>query len=138
MIIDQPPGTGDAQLTLTQVLEITGALIVSTPQDVALLDAMKGVSMFQKVDVPILGLVENMSSFVCPHCQEETPIFDKGNAERAAGQHNIPFLGRIPIELAVREGGDNGAPVASTDKETPSTLAFKEIAQNLIDELEKL
>jgi ATP-binding protein involved in chromosome partitioning len=138
MIIDLPPGTGDAQLTLTQVLEITGAVIVSTPQDVALLDALKGVAMFQKVDVPILGLIENMSTFICPNCQHETPIFDTGNAQRAGGQHNIPFLGRIPIELAIREGGDNGAPVASAAEETPITKAFREIAEGLINQINDL
>ncbi len=138
MVIDLPPGTGDAQLTLTQVLEITGAVIVSTPQDVALLDALKGVAMFHKVDVPILGLVENMSGFVCPHCQEETPIFDKGNAQRASGQHNVPFLGRIPIELAIREGGDNGAPVAAGKEETATSKAFKDIAEAMINEINNL
>ena len=138
MIIDLPPGTGDAQLTLTQLLEITGAVIVSTPQDVALLDALKGVAMFQKVDVPILGLVENMSSFICPHCDQETPIFDKGNAERASGQHNIPFLGRIPLELSIREGGDSGAPVVTAKEETPSAAAFKTIAESLLSELNNL
>jgi len=138
MIIDLPPGTGDAQLTLSQVLEISGAVVVSTPQDVALLDAMKGIAMFEKVDVPILGLVENMSSFICPNCEHETPIFDKGNAEKASSQHNIPFLGSIPIELAVREGGDNGAPIATIDQETPSTLAFKHIANRVIEEVGKL
>ena len=137
MIIDLPPGTGDAQLTLTQLLALSGAVIVSTPQDVALLDALKGIAMFQKVDVPILGLVENMSSFVCPHCDQETPIFDKGNAQRASGQHNIPFLGRVPIELAVREGGDNGAPVASSNEDTAAAQSFNEIAKNLIAEIEK-
>ena len=138
MIIDLPPGTGDAQLTLSQLLEITGAVIVSTPQDVALLDAIKGVVMFQKVDVPVVGLVENMSAFVCPKCGEETPIFDKGNAQRAAGQHNIPFLGGIPIELAIREGGDSGAPLVIGKAETLGKAAFKTIAEALIEELEKL
>ncbi len=138
MVIDLPPGTGDAQLTLTQLLELTGAVIVSTPQDVALLDAVKGISMFQKVDVPILGLVENMSTFICPNCRHETPIFDSGNAERASGQHNIPFLGRIPIELAIREGGDNGAPVAIANEETPTTQAFKHIAETLVTEINNL
>jgi ATP-binding protein involved in chromosome partitioning len=138
MIIDLPPGTGDAQLTLTQLLEFSGAVIVSTPQDVALLDAIKGISMFQKVDVPILGMVENMSGFICPHCDKETPIFDKGNAQRASGQHNIPFLGRVPIELAVREGGDNGAPVASSGEDTISAQAFMDIAKSLVAEIEKL
>jgi ATP-binding protein involved in chromosome partitioning len=138
MIIDLPPGTGDAQLTLTQLLEFSGAVIVSTPQDVALLDAIKGIAMFQKVDVPILGIVENMSGFICPHCDKETPIFDKGNAQRASGQHNIPFLGKVPIELAVREGGDNGAPVATSNEDTIAAQAFNEIAKNLIAELEKM
>ena len=138
MVIDLPPGTGDAQLILTQLLELTGAVIVSTPQDVALLDALKGVAMFQKVDVPILGLVENMSTFICPNCEHETPIFDTGNAERASGQHNIPFLGRIPIELAIREGGDLGAPVASSQPDTPTAQSFKVIAEALIGEINGL
>ena len=138
MIIDLPPGTGDAQLTLTQVLTITGAVIVSTPQDVALLDAIKAVAMFQKVDVPMLGLVENMSAFVCPSCQTETPIFDKGNAQRAAGQNNIPFLGRIPIVTAVREGGDMGMPVTIADPDGPTAVAFREIAQNLLKRIDDL
>jgi ATP-binding protein involved in chromosome partitioning len=137
MIIDLPPGTGDAQLTLTQLLELAGAVIVSTPQDVALLDAIKAVAMFQKVDVPILGLVENMSAFICPKCGTETPIFDKGNAQRAAGQSNIPFLGRIPIEMAVREGGDLGTPVTISAPDSPTAVAFREIAQRLLQQLEQ-
>ncbi|MEE8396127.1 MAG: Mrp/NBP35 family ATP-binding protein [bacterium] len=138
MIIDLPPGTGDAQLTLSQVLEIAGAVIVSTPQDVALLDALKGIAMFKQVDVPVLGLVENMSTFICPNCSHETAIFDQGNAQRAAGQHNIPFLGAIPIEVAIREGGDNGTPVATAKEETPTTKAFQTIADNLIEQLGRL
>jgi len=138
MIIDLPPGTGDTQLTLTQLTEIAGAVIVSTPQDVALLDAIKSVAMFQKVDVPVVGLIENMSAFICPHCLTETPIFDKGNAERASGQNNIPFLGRIPIELAIREGGDLGKPVCASQPESKSAKAFQGIAENLVRELERL
>ncbi|MBI4081016.1 MAG: Mrp/NBP35 family ATP-binding protein [Candidatus Lambdaproteobacteria bacterium] len=137
-VIDLPPGTGDTQLTLSQVCEITGAVIVSTPQDVALLDAIKGVAMFQKVDIPVVGLIENMSSFICPHCNKETPIFDVGNAKKAATQHGIPFLGRIPIELAIREGGDAGVPVATAKAATPSKLAFEEIAKNLMEALKNL
>jgi ATP-binding protein involved in chromosome partitioning len=136
MIIDLPPGTGDAQLTLSQLLELAGAVIVSTPQDVALLDAIKAVAMFQKVDVPVLGLVENMSAFICPKCGTETPIFDKGNAQRASGQNNIPFLGRIPIEMAIREGGDSGAPICASAPDSPTGAAFKTIATNLIKQLE--
>jgi ATP-binding protein involved in chromosome partitioning len=135
MVIDLPPGTGDAQLTLSQLLTLTGSVIVSTPQDVALLDAIKAVAMFQKVDVPVLGLVENMSAFICPSCGTETPIFAKGNAQRAAGQNNIPFLGRIPIELAVREGGDLGAPIVTSTPDSLSTQAFRTIAERLIEEI---
>ena len=137
MIIDLPPGTGDAQLTLSQLLELAGAVIVSTPQDVALLDAIKAVSMFQKVDVPVIGLIENMSAFVCPKCGTETPIFDKGNAQRAASQNNIPFLGRIPIEQAVREGGDLGAPVTHSAPDSATAVIFREIAQRLMDSIEQ-
>lgn len=137
-IIDMPPGTGDAQLTLSQVVEITGAVIVSTPQDVALLDAIKAVSMFQKVEIPVLGMVENMSSFVCPSCKTESAIFDTGKAEVAAGQNNIPFLGRIPIEISIREGGDLGKPVAALKETGPSAEAFRQIATRLIEQVEKL
>jgi ATP-binding protein involved in chromosome partitioning len=138
MVIDLPPGTGDAQLTISQICEVAGAVIVSTPQDVALLDAIKGVSMFQKVDIPIVGLVENMSSFICPHCHQETPIFSKGTAQKASSQYNIPFLGRIPLDLAIREGGDNGLPVASGDEDSPSARAFREVTEALLRELERL
>jgi ATP-binding protein involved in chromosome partitioning len=138
MIIDMPPGTGDAQLTITQMTELAGAVIVSTPQDVALLDALKGVSMFEKVDVPVLGLVENMSAFICPKCGHESPIFDKGNAEKAAGQNNVPFLGRVPIEVAIREGGDSGAPISTGSPDTPAAQAFRHIADAMLARLEAL
>ncbi|MCH8843463.1 MAG: Mrp/NBP35 family ATP-binding protein [SAR324 cluster bacterium] len=138
MVIDLPPGTGDAQLTMSQLCDVAGAVIVSTPQDVALLDAIKGVSMFQKVDIPIIGLVENMSSFICPHCSQETPIFSKGNAQKAAGQYNIPFLGRIPIELAIREGSDNGVPVSTLDEDSTAAQAFRSITETMLRELEAL
>ena len=132
MIIDMPPGTGDAQLTISQVLELAGAIVVSTPQDVALLDAMKGVTMFNKVEVPILGVVENMSTFICPSCETETAIFDTGNAKNAAEEASIPFLGAIPIEPSIREGGDTGKPVCIAREENATTQAFKTIAENLI------
>ena len=138
MVIDLPPGTGYAQLTMSQLCDVAGAVIVSTPQDVALLDAIKGVSMFQKVDIPIIGLVENMSSFICPHCSQETPIFSKGNAQKAAGQYNIPFLGRIPIELAIREGSDNGVPVSTLDEDSTAAQAFRSITETMLRELEAL
>lgn len=138
MVLDMPPGTGDAQLTISQLCEVAGAVIVSTPQDVALLDAIKGVAMFQKVDIPIIGLIENMSSFICPNCSHETPIFSKGSAEKASGQYNVPFLGRIPIELAIREGGDNGIPVATQDGDSPSAHAFDEVTTRMLEELERM
>jgi len=137
MIIDLPPGTGDAQLTLSQVLELAGAIVVSTPQDVALLDAMKGVTMFRKVEVPILGVIENMSTFICPSCGEDTPIFDTGKAKIAADEAQIPFLGAIPIEKSIREGGDSGVPIASAREDSPTSIAFRTIAQNMIDALNK-
>jgi ATP-binding protein involved in chromosome partitioning len=138
MVLDLPPGTGDAQLTISQICEVAGAVIVSTPQDVALLDAIKGVSMFQKVDIPVIGLIENMSSFICPNCHHETPIFSKGTAQKASGQYNIPFLGRIPIELAIREGGDNGIPVAALGDASPSARAFREVTEAMLRELGKM
>ncbi len=138
MVLDMPPGTGDAQLTISQLCEVAGAVIVSTPQDVALLDAIKGVAMFQKVDIPIIGLIENMSSFICPNCSHETPIFSKGSAEKASGQYNVPFLGRIPIELAIREGGDSGIPVATRDGDSPSARAFDEVTTRMLEELERM
>ena len=138
MIVDMPPGTGDAQLTLSQLTEIAGAVIVSTPQDVALLDALKGIAMFEKVDVPVLGLVENMSAFICPSCGHESPIFDKGNAEKASGQNNIPFLGRVPIEVSIREGGDSGAPITTGSDDTSAAQAFRNIAENMLASLDNL
>ena len=111
MVIDLPPGTGDAQLTLCQKVPLSGAVIVSTPQDVALIDARKGLAMFEKVNVPVLGVIENMSSFVCPHCGESTDIFKRGGAERTASELGCVFLGSVPLDPAITRGGDAGAPV---------------------------
>ncbi|MBF0350414.1 MAG: Mrp/NBP35 family ATP-binding protein [SAR324 cluster bacterium] len=138
MILDLPPGTGDAQLTISQLCEVSGAVIVSTPQDVALLDAVKAVHMFTKVDISILGIVENMSMFVCPHCQKETPIFSTHGAEATSKKMNVPFLGGIPIDLAIRQGGDEGKPVMATDVSHVATESFKNIALNVIKSLEAL
>ncbi len=136
MLIDLPPGTGDTQLSISQLCEIAGAVIVSTPQDVALLDAMKAVNMFSKVDIDILGVIENMSHFVCPHCQKTTAIFSQNGAENASKKLEAPFLGAIPIELEVREGGDSGKPLMIRKLDSPATLAFREIADNLVHSLE--
>ncbi|MFH1009775.1 MAG: Mrp/NBP35 family ATP-binding protein [bacterium] len=111
LVVDLPPGTGDAQMTLSQRVELSGVIIVSTPQDLALIDARKGVRMFQTMDVPVLGVLENMSTFVCPHCGTMTPIFGEGGAERAAREMGVPFLGRVPILPMLREVGDAGTPL---------------------------
>jgi len=124
MIIDLPPGTGDAQLSLSQLCEITGAIIVSTPQDVALIDAIKAAKMFGKVEIDILGIIENMSFFTCPKCGEETPIFSRYGAEEASKKLEAPFLGAIPIEVQVRKGGDEGKPIMAGNVNSPATVAF--------------
>ena len=136
MIIDMPPGTGDAQLSLSQLCELTGAIIVSTPQDVALIDAVKAAQMFSKVEIDILGIVENMSFFTCPKCGEETPIFSQHGAEEASKKLEAPFLGAIPIELQVRIGGDEGKPLMASKLDSPATTAFNNIADNLVKVLE--
>ncbi len=135
LLIDMPPGTGDAQLTLSQRVPLTGAVIVSTPQDIALLDARRGISMFRKVEVPVLGLVENMSVFVCPHCGESTHIFGSGGARAEAERLGAPFLGEAPLALELRERCDAGTPAAADDA-SPSGRAFREIAARLWQEVE--
>ncbi len=130
-IVDMPPGTGDAQLTMTQSVQLSGAVIVTTPQDVALGDAMRGLAMFQQMHVPILGMVENMSYFVCPHCGIRTEIFDHGNAEREAKRRNLNFLGEIPLDTAVRIGGDTGVPIVISDPDSPVSQALKAAARNM-------
>ncbi len=137
MIIDLPPGTGDVQLSLSQLCEITGAVIVSTPQDVALIDAIKAAQMFKKVEIEVLGIVENMSFFACPKCGEETPIFSRHGAENTCSQIETQFLGAIPIEIDVRKGGDEGKPLMSGNLESPATNAFNNIADNLVRVLEE-
>jgi ATP-binding protein involved in chromosome partitioning len=133
LLIDLPPGTGDAQLTLTQLVPICGAVTVTTPQEVALHDVRKGMMMFQKVNVPLLGIIENMSFFVCGHCGERTEIFSHGGGERAAEKLGIPFLGRIPIDPAIRAGGDSGMPIVVANPASPQAAAFREIAAKLVD-----
>jgi ATP-binding protein involved in chromosome partitioning len=135
LLIDLPPGTGDAQLTLTQLVPLTGAITVTTPQEVALHDVRKGMMMFQKVNVPLLGIVENMSYFLCGHCGERTEIFSHGGGERAAAKLGVPFLGRIPIDPAIRDGGDSGRPIVVADPASPQSAVFKDIAQKIIAEV---
>ena len=136
MIIDMPPGTGDAQLSLSQLCELTGTVIVSTPQDVALIDAIKAAQMFGKVEIDILGIIENMSFFACPKCGEETPIFSQHGAEEASKKIQAPFLGAVPIEVNVRKGGDEGKPLMASNLNSPASVAFKNIADNLLKVLE--
>ena len=131
LVVDLPPGTGDASISLAQLVPLSGVVIVSTPQDVALLDATKSLAMFQKLEAPILGIVENMSYFICPHCNERVEIFGHGGAERAAEQLSVPFLGRIPINSAIREGGDQGVPILRADPESLESEAFRDVARQV-------
>jgi ATP-binding protein involved in chromosome partitioning len=135
LVVDMPPGTGDAQLTLSQKVRLSGAVIVTTPQDVALADAIKGVAMFRKVGVPILGLVENMSFFHCPHCGKSADVFGHGGGRREAARLEAPFLGEVPLDAAIREGGDAGRPVVSTDPTSPLSAAFLEVADKVLHAL---
>jgi ATP-binding protein involved in chromosome partitioning len=130
LIIDLPPGTGDIQLTLCQRTHLTGALVVSTPQDVALLDARKALDMFQKLKTPVLGLIENMSTFCCPNCGHVTPIFGHGGVAAEAAKLDLPFLGELPLALDVRVAGDSGTPIAATD--SPLAAPYAALAQRLI------
>jgi ATP-binding protein involved in chromosome partitioning len=135
LLIDLPPGTGDAQLTLSQLVPLAGAITVTTPQEVALYDVRKGMMMFQKVNVPLLGIIENMSYFVCSHCGERTEIFSYGGGERAAEKLGVPFLGRIPIDPAIRDGGDTGHPIVIAQPTSPQAKAFRDIAAKLMERL---
>jgi len=129
LVIDLPPGTGDVQLTLVQTIPLSGAIIVTTPQDVALADAIKGLQMFREVKTLVLGIVENMSYFVCPHCGHVAEIFGSGGGERVANKYGVPLLGQIPIDPAVREGGDRGVPVVVGQPGSSTAQAFREAAR---------
>jgi ATP-binding protein involved in chromosome partitioning len=131
LFIDMPPGTGDVQLTLSQIIPLTGAVLVTTPQEVALSDVRKAAAMFKKVNVPILGVVENMSFFNCPHCGERAEIFSHGGGSRAAGDFDAPFLGEIPLDMQLRKGGDEGRPSVIHDPESAPATVFRDMAQKL-------
>jgi ATP-binding protein involved in chromosome partitioning len=137
LVLDMPPGTGDAQLTITQRVALAGAVIVSTPQDIALIDARKAIAMFQKVKVPILGIVENMSMFVCANCGHEHPIFGHGGARATAEALGMPFLGEIPLVPAIRELSDLGTPVTVAVPDGPEAAAFQEVAAKVASALER-
>ncbi|HSP33061.1 MAG TPA: Mrp/NBP35 family ATP-binding protein, partial [Thermoanaerobaculia bacterium] len=136
MVIDLPPGTGDAQLTLTQKVPLSGAVIVTTPQDVALIDARKGLAMFRKVNVPVLGIIENMSYFICRHCGEREEIFGHGGGRKTADLLGVPFLGEVPIDPKVVIGGDSGEPIVVMDPQSPAAQAFTECARLIVAQVE--
>ena len=135
MVVDMPPGTGDAQLTMAQQVPLKGAVIVSTPQDLALIDARRGIAMFRRVNVPVLGIVENMSYFECPECGTRSDIFGHGGARREAKRLGVPFLGEVPLHMTIREKSDAGLPVVATEPDGPHAKAYCEIAARVRDQL---
>ena len=135
LVVDLPPGTGDAQLTMAQRVPLAGAVIVSTPQDIALLDARKALNMFRKVDVPVLGIVENMSYFACPHCGERSDIFSHGGARETADKYGVAFLGEIPLNISIRENSDRGRPPVISSPEGPEARCYLDIADGVVDKL---
>ncbi|HXL48237.1 MAG TPA: iron-sulfur cluster carrier protein ApbC [Xanthobacteraceae bacterium] len=135
MVVDMPPGTGDAQLTMAQQVPLKGAVIVSTPQDLALIDARRGVSMFKRVNVPVLGIVENMSYFLCPSCGTRADIFGHGGARREAERLGVPFLGEVPLHMAIREKSDAGLPVVATEPDSSHAKIYRDIAAKVQDQI---
>jgi ATP-binding protein involved in chromosome partitioning len=135
MVVDMPPGTGDAQLTMAQQVPLKGAVIVSTPQDLALIDARRGIAMFKRVNVPVLGIVENMSTFICPNCGTRHDIFGHGGARREAERLGVPFLGEVPLEMSIRETSDAGLPIVATQPDSVHAAAYRAIAANVRDQL---
>jgi ATP-binding protein involved in chromosome partitioning len=137
LVVDMPPGTGDIQLTMAQQVPLTGAVIVSTPQDIALADARKGLNMFRKVDVPVFGIIENMSYFMCPHCNERSEIFSHGGAKQEAEQLGIDFLGDIPLDMAIRETSDSGRPIVFSQPNSAHAKAYTAIAEKVWEKVEQ-
>jgi len=135
MVVDMPPGTGDAQLTMAQQVPLKGAVIISTPQDLALIDARRGVAMFKRVNVPVLGVVENMSYFLCPHCGTRSDIFSHGGARHEAERLGVPFLGEVPLHMTIREKSDAGLPVVATEPDGPHAKIYREIAARVLAQL---
>jgi len=136
LVVDMPPGTGDAQLTMAQQVPLKGAVIVSTPQDLALIDARRGIAMFRRVNVAVLGIVENMSTFICPHCGTRSDIFGHGGARHEAERLGVPFLGEVPLALAIRETSDAGLPVVASEPDGPHAQAFRAIAARVREGLQ--
>lgn len=138
LIVDIPPGTGDVQLTLAQSVPVTGAVIVTTPQEVSLSDAIKGLGTFSRLGIPVLGIIENMSYFLCPHCQGRTEIFSHGGAKEASKKLGVPFLGEVPIDLQIRSGGDEGKPILVSYPDSPQSKIFKNIASTIAGQISVL
>ena len=135
MVVDMPPGTGDAQLTMAQQVPLKGAVIVSTPQDLALIDARRGVAMFKRVNVPVLGVVENMSYFLCPSCGSRSDIFGYGGARKEAERLGVPFLGEVPLHMTIREKSDSGLPVVATEPDGPHAKIYRDIAAKVLEQI---
>jgi len=135
MVVDMPPGTGDAQLTIAQQVPLKGAVIVSTPQDLALIDARRGVAMFKRVSVPVLGVVENMSYFLCPSCGTRSDIFSHGGAHKEAERLGVPFLGEVPLHMTIREKSDAGLPVVATEPDGEHARIYRDIATKVLTQL---
>jgi ATP-binding protein involved in chromosome partitioning len=138
LVVDMPPGTGDAQLTLAQNVPLKGAVIVSTPQDLSLIDARRGLAMFKKVNVPVFGIVENMSYFECPHCATRSDIFGHGGARHEAERLGVPFLGEIPLHMSIREMSDAGTPVVESEPKGPHAVIYRAIGAKIRDQLERV
>ncbi|MCW5689823.1 MAG: Mrp/NBP35 family ATP-binding protein [Pseudolabrys sp.] len=135
MVVDMPPGTGDAQLTMAQQVPLKGAVIVSTPQDLALIDARRGVAMFKRVNVPVLGVVENMSYFICPECNTRSDLFGHGGARHEAERQGVPFLGEVPLHMAIREKSDAGLPVVATEPDCVHAKIYRDIAARVLEQI---
>jgi ATP-binding protein involved in chromosome partitioning len=135
MVVDMPPGTGDAQLTMAQQVPLKGAVIVSTPQDLALIDARRGIAMFKRVNVPVLGIIENMSYFLCPHCGTRSDVFSHGGARHEAERLGVPFLGEVPLHMTIREKSDAGLPVVASEPDGPLAAVYRDIATKVRDQL---
>ncbi|OIO69861.1 MAG: iron-sulfur cluster carrier protein ApbC [Zetaproteobacteria bacterium CG_4_9_14_3_um_filter_49_83] len=138
MIVDMPPGTGDAQLTLSQQVKLAGAVMVTTPQDIALIDCRKGIQMFDKVHVPTLGIVENMSMFCCPGCGHQSPIFAEGGAQKLADEYKVDVIARVPLDMRIREGGDAGAPLMVAHPDSEQAAIYRQMADVVYEKVSKL
>lgn len=136
LLVDMPPGTGDTQLTITQQIPVSGAVIVTTPQDIALLDARRGAEMFKQVNIPVLGVVENMSSYVCPNCGHISDIFGVGGAEKISNEMNIELLGKVSLDRSIRETSDTGQPIVISQPTNPQSEIYQRIAQRVLEKLQ--